>query len=338
MSKKHAPPPKRKPVPSAAKGRHGLGRGLGALISDPATEPLAPTEAEPTTDVAQGAGLPKPQKGQQVVMSLPVGEISRCPWQPRAIFEPGALHDLAESIKAHGVIQPLVCRKAPSGGGFELIVGERRLRAAIEAGYERVPVIVIEAADRDAAEMAVIENIQREDLNVIEEAEGYRTLTETFNLTQQEVADRVGKSRPAVSNAMRLLDLPDEVKHLLSSSLLSTGHAKVLLGVSDPDEQTILSHKCVTEGVTVRGLERLIVRRQEARTGTAAARLPTPDLPDAYLKDLADRMNRHFGTHVRLTASQTYANGKRAKGSIEVDFYDNDDLDRLLTLLGITVD
>ncbi len=329
MSKKHAPPPK-KPASAAAKGRHGLGRGLGALIGAPA----APATVQPE---APAAAPPPGAAGRQAVLTLPTGEIARCPWQPRAVFEPEALRELSESIKAHGVIQPLICRKA-AGGGFELIAGERRLRAAIEAGLERVPVIVIDAADRDAAEMAVIENIQREDLNVIEEAEGYRTLADHFNLTQQEVADRVGKSRPAVANALRLLDLPDEVKQLLSSNLLTTGHAKVLLGVAEAEEQTLLSHKCVTEGLTVRSLERLVARRKAVRDGTADARRPTPDLPDAHLKDLADRLNRHFGTHVRLTASQTYANGKRAKGCIEIDFYDNDDLDRLLALLGIKVD
>jgi len=333
VSKKHAPPQK-KPASATAKGRHGLGRGLGALIGAPAApaavQPEAPAAAPPAAE-------PPPGADRQTVLTLPAGEIARCPWQPRAVFEPEALRELSESIKAHGVIQPLICRKA-AGGGFELIAGERRLRAAIEAGLDRVPVIVIDAADRDAAEMAVIENIQREDLNVIEEAEGYRTLADHFNLTQQEVADRVGKSRPAVTNALRLLDLPDEVKQFLSSNLLTTGHAKVLLGVADPGEQTLLSHKCVTEGLTVRSLERLVARRKAARDGTADARRPTPDLPDAHLKDLADRMNRHFGTHVRLTASQTYANGKRAKGCIEIDFYDNDDLDRLLALFGITVD
>lgn len=335
ITTKKTPQKKRQSPSVAAKGRHGLGRGLGALIGAPATPAAAALPTDDTTPTPRAAAA-APETDRQAVLTLPVGEITRCPWQPRAVFEPEALHELAESIKTHGVIQPLICRRA-EGGGHELIVGERRLRAAIEAGLERVPVIVIDAADRDAAEMAVIENIQREDLNVIEEAEGYRTLADHFNLTQQEVADRVGKSRPAVANAVRLLDLPDDVKQLLSSSLLTTGHAKVLLSVPDANEQTLLAHKCVTEGLTVRSLERMVVRRKALQDGTLAARRPTPDLPDAHLRDLADRMNRHFGTHVRLTASQTFANGKRAKGCIEIDFYDNDDLDRLLTLLDITV-
>ncbi|NLL84557.1 MAG: ParB/RepB/Spo0J family partition protein [Lentisphaerae bacterium] len=340
MSAKKITPIKKKTTPvkpaqpaqpaPVAKSRRGLGRGLGSLIESPNTtlhtSPAATPALQPATEA--------PRDG---LLTLPVGEISRSPWQPRSVFNPEALAELAESIKAHGVIQPLICRKT-TGGGHELVAGERRLRAAIEAGLERVPVVVINAADRDAAEMAVIENIQREDLNIIEEAEGYRTLADNFNLTQQEIADRVGKSRPAVTNAMRLLDLPDDVKQLLSSNLLSTGHAKVLLGLDSAEEQMILSHKCVTEGLTVRSLERAVARRKAERDGTANAKRPTPDLPDTYLRDLVDRMHRHFGTHVRLTASHTYANGKRAKGSIELDFYDNDDLDRLLSLLGIVVD
>ena len=295
---------------------------------------------------ASGRGLSallpeRPQFGEacanEQVAYIAIERLSADPGQPRHNFDADKLAELAESIRQFGVMQPLLVT-ATMDGDYRIVAGERRLRAAIEAGLDRVPVIVIDAADRDAAEMAVIENIQREDLNVIEEAEGYRTLADHFNLTQQEVADRVGKSRPAVTNALRLLDLPDEVKQFLSSNLLTTGHAKVLLGVADPGEQTLLSHKCVTEGLTVRSLERLVARRKAARDGTADARRPTPDIPDTHLKDLADRMNRHFGTRVRLTASQTYANGKRAKGCIEIDFYDNDDLDRLLALLGITVD
>jgi len=318
-----APPAKKSAPPTPPKVRHGLGRGLDALIGSKAIN---------TTESPSAAA----NEQRQGVLTLPVGEIKRSPWQPRAVFEPEALRELAESIKSRGIIQPLICRKAPRGG-YELIAGERRLRAAIEAGLERVPVIVIDAADRDAAEMAVIENIQREDLNIIEEAEGYHALASNFNLTQQEVADRVGKSRPAVANALRLLDLPDEVKQLLSSKLLSTGHAKVLLGAATPEEQTILSHTCVTHGLTVRNLEKLLLRRKALKESVANAKRPRPDIPDDYLKDLVERLCRHFGTHVRLTASQTHANGKRSKGCVEIDFYDNDDLDRLLNLFNVSV-
>jgi len=198
--------------------------------------------------------------------------------------------------------------------------------------------IIKELEDRRAAEMAIIENIQRQDLNVIEEAEGYRTLAETFTLTQQEVADRVGKARASVANALRLLELPDEVKQLVGSGLLSTGHAKVLLGLTDITEQTLLGRKCVTEELTVRTLEKLIQRRKADAAGLESRRPGKPDLPESYVRDLTDRLHKHFGTAVRLAPGVTHANGKHTKGVLEIDFYDNDDLDRLLNLLGITLD
>ena len=269
------------------------------------------------------------------IIEVPVSEIERSPWQPRHVFNEEALRELADSIKANGVIQPLICRKN-SEGRYELIAGERRLRAAIEAKLAKVPVILKDAEDRRAAEMAIIENIQRQDLNIIEEAEGYRTLAETFSLTQQDVAERVGKARASIANALRLLDLPDEVKQLLSGGQLSTGHAKVLLSLSDEMEQTLLGRKCVTEDLTVRSLEKLIQRRKAPPEG--GGQKGTPDIPDSYVRDLTDRMHRHFGTAVRLTSGVTHANGKHTKGMLEIDFYDNDDLDRLLNLFGIKVD
>ncbi|MDD5708820.1 MAG: ParB/RepB/Spo0J family partition protein, partial [Kiritimatiellae bacterium] len=213
--------------------------------------------------------------------------------------------------------------------------GERRLRAAIEAGLTEVPTIVLDAVDRDAAEMAIIENIQREDLNVIEEAEGYRSLAEHFGLTQQDVADRVGKARTSVANALRLLELPDEVKLLLSANKLSTGHAKVLLSLSGEEEQTLLARRCVTEGQTVRALEKMIQRRQAEKIAAAEKRT---DVPETHRRYLLDRLHARFGTQVRLQPSVTHSNGKRTKGCIEMDFYDNDDLDRILGLLGIEVE
>lgn len=269
------------------------------------------------------------------ILEVPAAEISRSPWQPRQTFDAEALRELADSIRANGLIQPLVCRKNAERR-YELIAGERRLRAAIDAGLSKVPVVLIEAEDRRAAEMAIIENIQRQDLNPIEEAEGYRMLAETFDLTQLEISDRVGKARASIANAMRLLDLPDEVKQLVGGGLLSPGHAKVLLGLEDPVEQTLLGRKCVTEMLTVRQLERLIARRrEEARPQAHPGR---PDLPANYLRDLSDRLHRHFGTAVRITPGMTHANGKHTKGMLEIDFYDNDDLDRLLALCGIAMD
>ncbi len=326
--------------------RPGLGRGMGALIPPPPPAAPHPAAAQPPQQhpvftpqaAAAPASAPAPAVDpHHTVFDVPVAEIQRSPWQPRQTFNEDSLHELAESIKANGVIQPLICRKTPEGR-YELIAGERRLRASMEARVPKVPVILVDAEDRRAAEMAIIENIQRQDLNVIEEAEGYRTLADTFNLTQQDVADRVGKARASVANALRLLDLPDEVKQLISGGLLSTGHAKLLLSLTDATEQTILGRKCVTEDLTVRTLDKLIQRRRAAADGSDAKRPGKPDLPESYVRDLTDRLHKHFGTAVRLSPGVTHANGKHTKGMLEIDFYDNDDLDRILNLLGITLD
>ena len=349
-AQKKATKPEVKPQPApAAPHKHpkpGLGRGLGALISHhhapsqpavtvPVQHPDATSAAQPAT-VPAAAAAPAPDP-RRTVFEVPVAEISRSPWQPRQTFDEEALRELAESIRANGVIQPLICRKNAEGR-YELIAGERRLRAAIETKLPKVPVILVDAEDRRAAEMAIIENIQRQDLTVIEEAEGYRTLAETFNLTQQDVADRVGKARASVANAVRLLELPDEVKQLIGSGLLSTGHAKVLLGLTDTTEQTILGRKCVTEDLTVRTLEKIIQRRKAEAAGVETRRPGKPDLPESYVRDLTDRLHKHFGTAIRLAPGVTHANGKHTKGVLEIDFYDNDDLDRVLNVLGITLD
>jgi len=336
--------PEFKPRPAAAvphkHPKPGLGRGLGALIppSVPVQpQPAAPAQQQPATaPAAQPAAAPAAD-ARQTVFEVPVAEIARSPWQPRQTFDEEALRELSESIKTNGVIQPLICRKN-AAGRYELIAGERRLRAAIQAQVTKVPVILVDAEDRRAAEMSIIENIQRQDLNVIEEAEGYRTLAESFNLTQQDVADRVGKARASVANAVRLLDLPDEVKQLVGSGLLSTGHAKVLLGLADATEQTLLGRKCVTEDLTVRTLEKIIQRRKAEAAGADAHRPGKPDLPESYVRDLTDRLYKHFGTAIRLTPGMTHANGKHTKGMLEIDFYDNDDLDRVLNVLGVTMD
>ena len=333
---------------AAAASKHprpGLGRGLGALIGAtahaklPAAASALHSDAAPIQQADPAVpSVPAPAAANaHSVIDVPVAEIARSPWQPRQNFDEEALRELAESIKANGVIQPLICRKN-ADGRYELIAGERRLRASIEARIAKVPVILVDAEDRRAAEMAIIENIQRQDLNVIEEAEGYRTLADTFNLTQQDVADRVGKARASVANALRLLELPDEVKQLMGSGLLSTGHAKVLLSLTDTTEQTILGRKCVTEDLTVRTLEKLIQRRKADAAGADTHRPGKPDLPESYVRDLTDRLHKHFGTAIRLAPGVTHANGKHTKGVLEIDFYDNDDLDRILNLLGITLD
>ena len=345
-AKSAAPARPQKTTASRSRPRPGLGRGLGALLGAPAAESItaeeppaaAAAQPEPVPDAAAAPAPVAASAGDpgSSVLQVAVDLIARSPWQPRVVFDTAALQELTESIKAHGVIQPLLCRRsAPPATGFELIAGERRLRAAIDAGLTEVPVILIDAPDRKAAEMAIIENVQREDLNIIEEAEGYRSLAEHFDLTQQEVADRVGKGRATVANAMRLLDLPDEVKQLLSSGMLSTGHAKVLLSLPDEKEQILLARRCVTEGQTVRALERLIQRRQAEKQETATRKA---DIPESHQRYLLERLHARLETQIRLQPTVTHANGKRSKGCIEIDFYDNADLDRLLRIIGVEME
>ncbi len=341
--------PAKAPEPSAKKSA-SVAKKPSAPVKPPSPAKPAPAPVPPPPPASEPAPSPVPPPpapvanvpaplpvGARAVIEIAVERIARSPWQPRTTFDQEALAELSESIKAHGVIQPLLCRALPDekGGGYELIAGERRLRAAVDAGLKTVPVVVVDAVDRDAAEMAIIENIQREDLNIIEEAEGYRTLADRFSLTQQEVADRVGKSRPAVANAMRLLDLPDEVKQLLSSGMLSTGHAKVLLSLPGETEQVLLARRCVTDGLTVRALERAIARREQEKTESETRQL---DMPETHIRYLLDLLHKRFNSPVRLKPSITFANGKRAKGSIEIDFADNEDLTRLLDVLGIVVE
>lgn len=330
--KKTVRPTPRKPAPAKghAEPRRGLGRGLGALIDAPV--PVRPVLRPAIAPIAKPAVPNERLAGS--VLTVPVTELERSPWQPRQTFDEAALRELADSIKANGIIQPLICRKRDDGR-FELIGGERRLRAAMLAGLTHVPLILVDAEDRRAAELAIVENIQRADLNAIEEAEGYRTLSERFGLTQGEVAERVGKARPSVTNALRLLELPDETKTMVADGRLSAGHAKVILGLARTEDRIRLGRKAVAENLTVRALERMV----------AAANAPSPerrpakaDLPPDHLRALTDRLHAFFGTAVRLTPGRTLPNGRHTKGLLEVDFYDNDDLDRILSLLGIRMD
>ena len=332
--------PAKKPapkVPLAAGARKpqklgGLGRGLDALIGREATRNVA-VVAETPAPAAKPAAGPAPEEPARGVVEVAVELVRRSPFQPRTVFDEEALKELAESIKAHGIIQPLVCRR--KDGFFELIGGERRFRAAGLLGLKTVPVLVIEALDRDAAELALVENLQREDLNAIEEAEGYKSLAEEFKLTQADIAERVGKARASVANALRLLELPDEVKQMVGSGLLSTGHAKVLLSLPREADRVELARLCLTEGTTVRTLERRVQARLAAPARKPAA--PRSDIPPDYLRTLLDKLAARFATSVRLEPSVTYANGRHGRGKIEIGFFDNDDLTRVLELLGIDV-
>ncbi|MEA2626137.1 MAG: ParB family transcriptional regulator, chromosome partitioning protein [Candidatus Binatota bacterium] len=274
--------------------KKGLGRGLGALIPpSPVTQ-----EAPPVPDT-----------------SVPIESIRANPWQPRSTFDEGAIQELAESVREQGIVQPLLVRRR--GDGYELIAGERRLRAAKAAGLSEVPVVVRELGDREAFEAALVENLQREDLSALEEAAAYQRLMEEFGLTQEEVAGRVGRSRPAVANTLRLLHLPDGVRREVEKGRLSAGHARALLAIDRPEEQAALARETIRLGLSVRALENRIRVR-----GKSTAR----PVRDVHVEDAERQLMRSLGTKVRILSR-----GKR--GRIVVEYYSPAELDGLIAKL-----
>ena len=308
------------PVSVVVGKKHGLGRsvdfggGVGSLLG---AKPVIPAVT-----------------GPQQALELKINDIERSPYQPRRDFHEEELKELAESLKNNGLVQPPTVRKLPNGK-YELIAGERRMRAAQLAGWTKIRVTVVEADDQTAAVMTTTENLQREDLNPIEEAVSYKTLQDKFDLTQQEVAEKVGKGRATVANATRLLELPEEVKQLISSSLLSVGHAKVLLSVDDEKERVLLARDCVNDQLTVRALEKKVAR---LHAPVEIRQKGVPDLPERYVRNLSEKMKRHLGCAVRVASGVTHQNGKHTKGVVEIDFLDNNDLDRIIKMLGVSVD
>jgi ParB family chromosome partitioning protein len=291
-----------------------LGKGLGALISN--NKPASPA-AEPSERV------------ERVALS----DIVPSPLQPRKAFHSEQLQELVESIREHGIIQPLIVRMVE--GKWELIAGERRWRAATQLGLKEAPVIVRKASDRDVLELALIENLQREDLNPIEEAHAYRRLAEEFSLRQEDIAQRVGKSRSVVANSLRLLDLHSQVQAHLAQGRLSVGHAKVLLALQNQDEQLVAAELTIRQSATVRMTERLVAaqlaRQGLGRSGKPGARPSQGNSPVVQnaVSDLEDRLRSRLATHV------TIHHGEK-KGRIEIQYYSNDDLDRILLLLGVS--
>ncbi|MCE9614157.1 MAG: ParB/RepB/Spo0J family partition protein [Lentisphaerae bacterium] len=297
--------------------KHGLGRGLDALLNDGSSR-------------AKAAPAPAPDDQATIVLRVPLAEVHVAPWQPRQGFGEEAMEDLIRSVKERGVLQPLLVRK--QGTGYQLMAGERRLRAAGAAGLKDVPVLVLDATDEEAVAVALIENLQRQDLNAIEEAEGYHVLAEKYALTQEEIATRVGKARASVANAMRLLTLHPQVKAMVSAGRLSAGHAKVLTGLEIPAEQLHFAERVLKEGLSVRHLEKAI---EHGRAAPRKPRASRNDMPADHTTFLGEKLQHHLGTAVRVNPSRTYANGKKAKGTIEIDFYSNEDLDRIVELLGV---
>lgn len=272
----------------------------------------------------EGDLLRAPAKDEQVRL-LPLTQVHPGPYQPRHHFEAPALADLAASIKRAGVVQPVIVRQPlPGVANYELIAGERRLRAAQEAGLSEIPAIVREMSDAAMMEVAVLENLQREDLAPLEEAAAYQSLMDQLHLTQAELANRLGKSRPYIANYLRLLGLPAAVKDLLAAGKLSMGQARTLLGERDQRRLVALAHRAVKEGLTVRQLERIVNRDQ----GPKHRAVPTPG---PYLREAERQLQGQFGSRVRVTA------GKRG-GHIEIPYGTNADLTRILTQLGVHFD
>jgi ParB family chromosome partitioning protein len=274
--------------------RSGLGRGLDALI------PRANRDA--------------------TVDEVDIDLIAPNPQQPRSVFEPEALAELAESIRQHGIIQPLIVSRAESGGSYRLIAGERRLLAARQAGLQRVPVIVKEASRQALLELALVENLQREDLGPLEEAVAFRRLADDFALTQEAIATRVGRSRSAVANSLRLLSLPDEIQASLARNEITAGHARALLGIDDPQEQRRTWQRILEAGLTVRDAEAL------AKEGSQVERVRHPARRNADWVSLEERLQSSLGTKVEL------AKGRKG-GKLTIHFFSDEELDALIERL-----
>jgi ParB family chromosome partitioning protein len=299
-----------------------LGRGLGALLggNPPLMSPAPPPSLPPPVTAA-----PAPDNRERV-LRVPLNRIRPSALQPRKEFSDEALRELADSIREQGIVQPLIVRERD--GFFELIAGERRWRAAQLLNLPEVPVITREADDRSVLELALIENLQRENLNAIEEAHGYAQLAEQFQLTQEEIALKVGKSRAVVANATRLLKLPAEVQKFVREGRISVGHAKVILGLADEKIQTHAAGRVIKEGLNVRQTEGLVAKLQRRGGKSAAANILSVPLGDPHVADLESRLREVFATKVRLNYTQ-------GKGSLEISFFSDAELERILQILGI---
>jgi ParB family chromosome partitioning protein len=261
---------------------------------------------------------------------VPTGEILPGAMQPRNGFDDDSLNELAESIRENGIMQPLIVR--PREGGYELIAGERRWRAAQIAGLARVPIVIRDVDDRTALELALVENLQRENLDPIEEAKGYAQLVDQFDLTQEEIAAKVGKNRATVANALRLIKLPAEVQTYVRDGLLSSGHAKVILGLKHAKDQIAAAKRVIKKELSVRQTEELLGALGQAtpdktKRGSARKRSTT----DAHILDLESKLRERLGTKVSLRY-------RKGKGSVDIKFFNDEDLQRILEHLGIKAD
>lgn len=284
----------------------GLGKGLDALIPGG----FAP-ERPPAGEAADSG-----------VLNIPVEKIVPNPRQPRSRFDPAALEELAASIRAHGVIQPLLVSRDETGGGYILIAGERRLQASKLAGLAEVPVIARQTTDLERLELALIENVQRADLNPLEEANAYRQLSEEFKLSHEEIAARVGKSRVAVTNTLRLLKLPQSAQQALVDGVISEGHARALLGLANPLAQAAALKKIREHDLTVRQTEELVNKLKGEKPAPTPQPAPSPDL-----RDLQERLEASLGAKVSLKTNQ------KGGGILSLHYFSNEELDAILARL-----
>lgn len=292
---------------AAEKQPRRLGRGLEALLGN-------------------AGGLASSDEGS--LKSIPVSQIVRNPFQPRKEFGAAELSELQESLNASGLLQPITVRRRPGKDGFEIIAGERRLRAASKLGWKEIPAIIKEIDDKAILTLALVENLQRADLNPVEEGEGYYRLSHDFGMTQQQIAETVGKDRTTVANMLRVLQLPESVRKLLEEGQLTLGHAKVLLGLEDPVQINRLAREIVSNGLTVRELERRL-RNEVATPGRKRAGRPRKNDQRPEVRRIEDRLRRLLQTDVSLTI------GKNDRGTLTIHFYSADDLERVLEVLKI---
>ena len=327
-----------------AQSKNRLGRGLGGLISGggvaqakqskDSTTSENKTKAKSTSSSSKGKNVSASQSAGLGYQEIVIGKIKANPYQPRREIAEKLVKELAMSIQSEGLLQPIVVRS--TGKDYELIAGERRLRAFKFLKSKKIPCRVIEASDASSASLALIENLQRENLNPIDEALGYASLVRDFDLTQEAAADRVGKGRATVANALRLLSLSEEIQGFLSRRLLSTGHAKVLLGVKDQAQQHLLARRIIESNLSVREAEKIVKRLNEGLEpvdGTGAGngssgKADGQRAENTAIADLEKRIEKHFNTNVSIQ------HGKK-KGKLVIEYFGNEDLDRLLELLGI---
>jgi ParB family chromosome partitioning protein len=316
--------------------RARLGRGLGALIDQGGAPSVSidvganpPRIDKQNTNILADSTDQQADAGGQRILELAIDEIVPNPHQPRRVFDEEALSVLAESIRTHGLMQPVVVREA-GDGGYELVAGERRWRATKLAGLGTIRALLSEADDARSAELALIENIQRADLNPIERAMGFAQLIERFGLTQQQLSERVGMSRSGVANLIRLLELDAQLRELIARGELSVGHAKVLLSCDDPSRRALLADECMKHGWTVRLLESKLGDAASKNREPSKSADPRSERVTSVLRDLENRMSEELGTRVVL---QT--NAKGTKGRISIEFYDLDQFDGLMQRLGV---